>query len=143
MPKWNRYLHRSACGFMCLLFTGLGLLNLHIMKVNGSSAADRARLSVSVIFVAFAAIAIAGQLWYLRRIISEFRYDGQTLQFRTVGRQDIEVVRAAEITSIRDWKGKGGSLGYRLKCEDRGKLYLEFSVSNSVALANRLRAEIG
>ena len=34
------------------------------------------------------------------------------------------------IKTIRDWKGRGGPLGYRLQFQDKQKLYLEFSESN-------------
>ena len=37
--------------------------------------------------------------------------------------------------------GGRGPVGYRLQFQDNQKLYLEFSVSNSVALVNRLRAD--
>jgi hypothetical protein len=38
-------------------------------------------------------------------------------------------------------RGGRGPVGYRLQFQDNQKLYLEFSVSNSVALVNRLRAD--
>jgi len=38
--------------------------------------------------------------------------------------------------------GKRGQLEYRLQFQDREKLYLEFSVTNSIPLANRLRLDL-
>ncbi len=75
-------------------------------------------------------------------MIAEFRYDGLTLEFRTIGIPEPQVRSVADITLIHEWRGKGGALGYRLQFQDRQKLYLEFSVSNSIALANRLRADL-
>jgi hypothetical protein len=48
-----------------------------------------------------------------------------------------------DMAAIRDWKGKGEQLGYRLLFQDKQKLYLEFSVSNSITLVNQLRADLG
>ena len=128
---------------MCLLFSGLGLLNLHLMIAEPHGGRDKARLFVSFLFVLFAAVAIRYQFFFLRTVISEFQYDGSTLRFRTLGTQEPQFRPLADIASIRDWRGRGGQLGYRLQFQDGRKLYLEFSVSNSVALANRLRADLG
>jgi hypothetical protein len=87
--------------------------------------------------------AIASQVRFQRSLITEFRYDGSTIQFQTLGIQEAQMRPFSDIVAIRDWKGKGGPLGYRLVLQDRQKLYLEFSVSNSIVLANRLRADLG
>ena len=142
MPKWQLYLHKSAGAFMFLLFGGIGFMNVRLMIAGVYAGPNRAILFFSVLFVFFVVTAIVSQVWFHRRIITEFRYDGSTLQFRTVGIQEPQMRPLADIASIRDWKGKGGQLGYRLQLQDRQKLYLEFSVSNSVALAERLRADL-
>lgn len=143
MPKWQRYLHKFASGFMCLLFGGLGLLNVHLIIAEVHAGPNKARLFVSFLFVVFAGVAIRSQVLFHRTLIAEFRYDGSALQFRALGTQDPQFRPLADIASIRDWRGRGGQLGYRLQFQDKQKLYLEFSVSNSIALANRLRAELG
>jgi hypothetical protein len=79
---------------------------------------------------------------YLRTIVSEFRYDGSILRFRTVGRRKPQALRLTEIMSIREWKGRGGPVGYRLQSQDGEKLYLESSVSNSTTLVNLLRTHM-
>ena len=45
-----------------------------------------------------------------------------------------------EIASIRDWRGRSGTLGYRLVFRDGRKAYLENCVSNAMALADQLRS---
>ena len=141
MPKSCRYLHKSTSVFMCLLFGGMGLINARLMAAQ-HTVSDNGRLFVSFLFVLLAVGGIGVQSWFQRRMIAEFRYDGLTLEFRTIGIPEPQVRALADITLIREWRGKGGSIGYRLRFQDRQKLYLEFSVSNSIALANRLRADL-
>jgi hypothetical protein len=86
---------------------------------------------------------VFGGMGYQRRTISEFRYDGSTLQFRTLGILEPQMRPLSDVASIQDWRGKGGSLGFRLLLQDRQKLYLEFSVSNSIELVSRVRADLG
>jgi hypothetical protein len=143
MPKWQIYLHKSAGVFMFLVFGGMGFMNVRLMIAGVHAGPNRAILLFSVLFIFFVVAATVSQVWFHRRIITEFRYDGSTLQFRTISLQEPQFRPVADIASIREWKGKGGPLGYRLQFQDRQKLYLEFSVSNSIVLANRLRVDLG
>jgi hypothetical protein len=126
---------------MSLVFGGMALMNGRPLISPVHTGPDKARLFVSFLFVLFAGFGIGSQVWFHRRMITEFRYDGSTLQFRTIGLQEPQFRPLADISSIREWRGKGGPLGYRLQLRDKQKLYLAFSVSNSIALANRLRAD--
>jgi hypothetical protein len=47
----------------------------------------------------------------------------------------------AEIKQVKEWRGRGGLIGYRLSFRDGGKVYLEYSVANSIALADQLRRD--
>jgi hypothetical protein len=143
MPKWQLYLHKSAGVFMFLVFGGMGFMNVRLMIAGMHAGPNRAILFFSVLFVFFVVAAVTSQVWFHRRIISEFRYDGSSLQFRTIGTQEPQMRPLADIASIREWRGRGGPLGYLLQFQDKSKLYLEFSVSNSIALANRLRTHLG
>ena len=138
MPKWRQYFHRSACAFMCLLFAGMGILGLRIM----TAATEKAPRILSIFFVVLAVAAITAMVRYLRTIISEFRYDGSKLAFRTVGNSVPGAVALADIISIREWRGRGGQSGFRFQLRDRRKFYLEHSVSNSTALVNLLRTHM-
>lgn len=131
-------MHRFVCAFICLLFGGMGVLSLRLLKV----APDRVPRILSILLMVFAAAAIAVMVRYLRQIISDFRYDGSKLVFRTIGHPVPQAVALADITSIREWRGRGGQSGFRLQLRDRQKFYLECSVSNSAALVNLLRTHM-
>jgi hypothetical protein len=141
MPKWQLYLHKSAGAFMFLVFGGMAFMDVRLMIAGVHAGPDRAIIFFSVLFVLFLATAVLSQVWFHRRIITEFRYDGSTLQFRTIGFQEPQFRPISDIASIREWKGRGGPLGCLLRLQDKQKLYLEFSVSNSIALADRLKAD--
>jgi hypothetical protein len=143
MPKWHWYLHKSTGVFMVLVFGGMAFIDGRMMIAAAHAGPDRAIMFFSFLFVLIVGAAVGSQVWFHRRIISEFRYDGSTLQFRTIGTQEPQMRPLADIASIREWRGRGGPLGYRLQFQNKQKLYLEFSLSNSVALANRLRADLG
>jgi hypothetical protein len=138
MAKWRQCFHRAACGFVCLLFGGMGFLSLRILP----TPPDKPPRILSILFVVFAAVAITGMFRYLRTIISEFRYDGSKLRFRTVGNREPQTLHLTDIVSLREWKGRGGPVGYRLQSRDGNKLYLEHSVSNSITLVNLMRTHM-
>lgn len=139
MPNWRRYFHRIACGFMCLLFVCLGILSVHFL----ATAPHRGILIASLLFVTMAAVSIGMQLWFHRRIISEFAFDGRSFQFRTLGRSRRQTRELSDIAAVRDWRGRGGPFGYRLIFRDGTKAYQEYSVSNSMAVAEQLRLHTG
>jgi hypothetical protein len=138
MPKWRQYFNRFAGGFMCVLFAGLGLISARVLFTAGAPP-NKAPIIVSLLFMAFTTAAIAGQFWFLRRLVCEFAYDGLTLQFRTLGIPQTQIRPLADLAQVNEWRGRGGPLGYRLVFHDGGKVYLEYSVANSIALANQLR----
>ena len=142
MPKWRRYFHRCAAGLMCLCFSGLGLISVRMLFPAGDACPDKARVVVSLLFLTFTTAAIAGQMWFQRRIVCDFNYDGCTLQFRTLSVQQMQMRPLPDIREVREWRGRGGPLGYRLLFRDKQRVYLEYSVSNSIVLAERLRANI-
>lgn len=128
---------------MSLIFGGLAFIGARTFFVVPHNVPSKAPLVTSAVFVLFAVFAIASQFRFQRRLITEFRYDGAALQFQTLGIQEAQMRPLGDIASIREWRGKGGPLGYRLVLHDREKLYLEFSVSNSVPLVNRLQSDLG
>jgi hypothetical protein len=137
MPKWRQYFNRFAGGFMCVLFAGLGVMSARIAFASDART-DKARIIVTLIFAAVTC-AIAGQFWFQRRILCVFEYDGRTLRFRTLGIPQTQVRLPADIAQVKEWRGRGGPIGYRLVFRDGWKVYLEYSVANSIALANQLR----
>jgi hypothetical protein len=140
MPKWRRNYHTIACGFMCLLFGGFGLLTLQ--PLFQSPHLGKRLLIGSAVYAALAALGMATLLWFRRRIISEFMFDGHSLRFRTLGISRIAVRDLSEVAAVGGWRGRSGDLGYRLIFRDGAKVYLEYSVSNSRAVAEQLQSHI-
>jgi hypothetical protein len=110
MPKWRQYFYRFAGGLMCVLFAALGAGGARNPFAAGTRP-DKARIIVSLIFIAVAASAIAGQIWFQRRLVCEFDYDGPTLQFRTLGIPQTQMRPLAEITQVKDGAGEEGRSG--------------------------------
>jgi len=125
---------------MTLLFAAFGAMNIRFLFPVAGSRPAKGILLVSCLFIVFALSAIAMQIRFRRRIITEFSYEGSALRFRTLGVPLIETRDLSEITDIRDWRGRGGSLGYRLSFRDGKVFYLEYSVSNATDLAERILA---
>jgi hypothetical protein len=140
MPKWRQYFHRFAGGFMCVWFAGLGVYSARTPFAAGTRP-EKARIIVSLIFMALATSAIVAQFWFQRRIVCEFTYDGSTLQFRTLGISQTQMRPLEDIAQVKEWRGRGGPIGYRLVFQDGAKAYLEHSVANSVALVDQLRRD--
>ncbi len=118
---------------MCILFAGFGFLSTRqtVPRIAG------------FLFVTMAAASIAMQLWFHRRIISEFAFDGRSFQFRTLGRSAPQTRELSEIAEVRDWRGRGGPFGYRLIFRDGARAYLEYSISNSRIVAEQMRLYTG
>ena len=138
MPKWRRYFHTFSCGFMCLLFAAIGVMNGRFALPPATGRANRALIFFSLIFIVFAGIAIGAMLQYRRQLIDEFSFDGRALSFRTIGIPEMETRDISEITQLREWRGKGTPLGYILTLRGGRKLYLEYSVSMATALAAQI-----
>ena len=138
MPRWRQYFHRFACAVMCLLIGGVGVVSLRLLR----DAPDRAPRIIAILFLVFAAAAITGLVRYLQQIISEFRYDGSRLVFRTVGNPAPRAIGLSDIVSIQEWRGRGGRLEFRIHLRNGRKFYLEYSVSDSATLVNLLRTHL-
>ncbi|HXP83555.1 MAG TPA: hypothetical protein VN841_02475 [Bryobacteraceae bacterium] len=139
MPKWRRYYHAIATGFMCLLFVGIGVMNGRFALAPATGRPNRGIIFVSFLFIVLACFGVGGQFWFRRRVIDEFSFDGRALRFRTLGIPEIETRDISEITQLREWRGRGAPLGYRLTLRGGRKLYLEYSVSMSTALAEQIQ----
>jgi hypothetical protein len=138
MPKWHQYLNRFAGVLMCLLLGGVGLVNGLSLLRAGSVRPAKGLLFISV---AWAGFAIGTQLWFQRRIVCGFDYDGHRLQFRTLGIPRMQVRPLDDIAKVEEWRGRGVPIGYRLVFRDGRKVYLMYSVANSIPLANQLRRD--
>lgn len=108
MPRWRQRFYTIAGGFMCLLFAGFALLAARPLLRPEANGPQRGLLIASSVYLAVALLSIGMQLWFHRRIISEFHFDGRSLRFRTLGISSMETREVSEIVGIRDWRGRSG-----------------------------------
>jgi len=116
---------------MCLGFGGFIIGSSRFAFQARQLLPNRTLLVFSAMFVAMALFGIGSQIWFRRRMISDFTYDAQALRYRTLGIAEMQMRTLWDIAKVRTWRGRGGALGYVLRFRDKHKLYLEFSVSNS------------
>jgi hypothetical protein len=127
---------------MCILFGGFGLFNGRMLLRVGEVPAQKGLLLFGLVFVAVASFGIGMQIWFRRRIVNEFTYDGHALRFRTLGMAERQTRALSEIADLGKWRGRGGPLGYRFQFRDGQKVYLQYGVSNSVAAAEQIRRDL-
>jgi hypothetical protein len=142
MPRWQKNLHRFSFGLLFLVIGGFALVNLHFVPLLRGAGAAKGAMLIMLWMVLIAAIGIGTQLWFWRRMVSDFSYDGSALRFRTLGRPEMETRYLMEITNICDWRARGSRMGYRLTFRDKQKIYLQYSVSNSAEVAELIRRDL-
>jgi len=81
-------------------------------------------------------------IWFWKRIVIEFSYDGEALRLRTLGAPEMQTRAIQEIVEVGDWRGRGGSQGYKIRFRDGQKAYLQFGVPNADRLAGQIRRDI-
>ena len=140
MPNGQRYYHRVATGFMCLLFAGFGVLTVYPLLRPAASQPGKWLWIASLVYAAIAGMGIVLQFWFQTSIIGEFHLDEHTFRFRPLGRSTMQTRTLSEIANVREWRGRGQSLGYALVFRDGSKAYLQYCVSNSTAAAEILRS---
>jgi hypothetical protein len=143
MPQWQKNVHRFGIAITWLLLGGVGLANFHSLSLARGPRAVNGVLFVTFWLIVAAAVGIGTQLWYWRRMVSEFTYDGGALRFRTLGRASTQTRALPEIADIREWRGRGSTIGYRLTFRDGAKIYLQNTVANSTALAEQIQRYAG
>ena len=143
MPKWRKIVHRLASGFMFLFFSAFAVYGGRVFFVDSVAGRGRgAAVAMMLWFTFLAAFAVGMQRWYDRRMIAQFSFDGSVLRFTTLGNEDTQARDLSEIAQVRQWRGRGGPLGYRLDFRDGAKAYLDYSVSNATALGEQLRFRV-
>ena len=134
LPRFRRWGHFFACGFMCLLFAGPCALAgaVFISVFVGSASNPGARLAFSLPFAVSAVWTIVSMVRGLGTQVREFRYDGRRLRFRTLTRSTEETRDTHEIVEILRFEGRGGSCGYCLRFRDGQEIYFDYSVEAAV-----------
>jgi hypothetical protein len=143
MPRWQRIMHKFGFSVMCIAFTAIALLSVRFLIHSPGlpTAESRSLFVTSLLMIAFAVSAIGGQVWFLRRVVRKFSYDGNVLRFSTLGTAETQSRNVSEITEITEWQGRGGPQGYRLRFLDGQKIYLQYGVANCAAAVERMRQD--
>jgi hypothetical protein len=137
MPKSHQYLNRSSGVLMSLLVGACSCSTRSFFFAPGTPGRPR-------VYFTSALSGLAPR--------SEFKcgFSGGSfvnsttmgaLQFQTLGTRQTQVRPLEDIAKVKDWSGQGGPIGYRLVFRGGGKVYLYFSVANSITLANQLRRD--
>ena len=139
MPKWQQYSHRSPA-VIVILFEALIWWGFHSAPLHEPQGRNVWPITWMIVLgLGF----IGSGLWFWKRLIKEFNYDGTTFTFNTLASSKIQVRDASAIEEVGEWTGRGGPLGYCMKFHDGAKLYLQNGVSNAAALVERLRCDLG
>ena len=142
MPRWLRYSHTLGLVFMGLLFVTFSLFTLGLLFPAGGGGQAPVVPGSGLVMVLIPALVVGTQLWFRHRLVSEFSFDGRLLRFRTLGLAETQTRDVLEIAELSDWRGRGGSLGYRLRFRDGAKIYLQYRVSNASAVAEQIRQRL-
>ena len=105
MPKWRRYFHRFAGGFMRIVFLGFVLMSAHFIWRAVHDGVNRPPFVFSFLFAAMAIGGFGSTLWFQRRIVCAFSYDTHALHFRTLGSSRIQMRPSRDIVGIRECAG--------------------------------------
>jgi hypothetical protein len=139
MPKWQQYGHRAPLIIVAVL-GALMWWGFHTAPSNQSQGRNGFAI---ICLIVLGLGLIGGVLWFWKRLIKEFNYDGRTFTFNTLSIPEMQARDLSAIEEVGDWTGRGGPLGFRIKFRDGAKLYLHYGVSNAAALAERIRHDLG
>jgi len=104
---------------MCLLYCGLGLLSVRLLFFTREVPPAKVAYFGSQVVMLIMTAGLIGMLIRLRRrTVTEFTYDGRALRFRTLGVPDMQMRDLSEIAAVQEWRGRGGSNGYRFRFRD-------------------------
>ena|SRR5579872_929604 len=142
MPRVLRYSHTLGLAFMCVILVTFGLFVTGFLFPAGSPGPGPIVPGSGLVMVAVPALVVGTQLWFSHRLVSEFSFDGRLLRFRTLGLAQTQTRDVFEIAELSDWRGRGASLGYRLRFRDGAKIFLQYRVSNASAVATQLRQNL-
>lgn len=142
MPRRRRWFHVCVAGFIFLVFAAAAAVNGALLMPSHQPPVSPAMRVVALLFILLAIGVIAMQVWFRRRIIREFQYDGTTLRYRTLSLTELHSRFPSQLTAIREWTGRGGLMGYQLIFRDAPKAYLEDDTPNASALIDRLLEDI-
>ena len=139
MPKWQQYGHRTPLVIVALL----GALMWWGFHTAPSHQSQGRNAFAIICLIVLGLILIGGVVWFWKRLIKEFNYDGRTFAFNTLSIPEMQARDLSAIEEVGEWTGRGGPLGFRIKFRDGERLYLSYGVSNAAVLAERMRYDLG
>jgi hypothetical protein len=142
MPKRKQIFHVCVAAFIFSVFAAAAFVNGQLLLPSHKPPVEPLLRIVSCLFILLAIFIIAMQVWFRRRIIREFSYDGATLHYQTLSRWHAHSRFPSQLREIREWAGRGGVMGYQLIFRDLPKAYLEDDTPNATALIERLAIDM-
>lgn len=128
---------------MCVLFGGLFVLSFRVFLPAKSAGSNRGQIAASLVLMAVSILAIVIQFRFRKRMIKEFSYDGRALRFNTLGSPLQEIRDLSEIEKLSEWRGRGGTQGYKIRLRAGKTVYLSNAVTNSREVAVRIWKDLG
>jgi hypothetical protein len=126
------------------LFGALEWFGFHSSFSAGQHPQPHKGLTFVVLWMILVALGwILTALWFWKRLITEFSYDGKMLQLSTLGVPTTQARHLSEIVEVSEWRGRGGPLGYRIKFRGGAQFFLQYGVSNAAALAEQIGYDLG
>ncbi len=138
MPKRKQLFHTCVAAFIFVIFASAALVNGEMILPSHRPPVSDALRVIGFLFILLAIGVISMAMWYRRRIIREFQYDGITLHYQTLTIRHMQSRFPHQLVVIREWAGRGGLMGYQLIFRDAPKAYLEDDTPNASALIERL-----
>jgi hypothetical protein len=142
MPKRKQLFHTCVSAFIFVIFTAAALVNGEMILPSHRPRVSEALRVIGFLFILLAIAIILWVMWYRRRIIREFQYDGVTLHYQTLTIRHMQSRFPHQLREIREWAGRGGVMGYQLFFRDAPKAYLEDDTPNATALIERLLGDM-
>lgn len=138
MPKRKQVFHACMSALIFVVFASAALVNGEMILPSHKPPVSDALRVIGGLFILLAIGVISMAMWYRRRIIREFQYDGVSLHYQTLAVPHMQSRFPHQLVVIREWAGRGGLMGYQLIFRDAPKAYLEDDTPNAPALIERL-----
>ena len=84
MPKRKQLFHTCVAAFIFVIFASAALVNGEMILPSHRPPVSDALRVIGFLFILLAIGVISMAMWYRRRIIREFQYDGITLHYQTL-----------------------------------------------------------
>ena len=138
MPRWQQYAHRAPVVVVVLF----GVLMWWGFHTSSSRRPHGPNYFATICLIAIGLGLLGSGVWFWKKLIKEFRYDGETFTFNTLADPETQARDLFAIEEVGDWTGRGGPAGFCIKFRDGTKVYLHYGVTNASAAAARIRSDL-